>query len=173
MWQKKKVISGMVALVLLAGPLSGIEAEAEVLELDSLARLFEPVSFDHDIHVNMVGENCARCHHHTLGTGEVKGRCASCHQKSEGIKVVACSDCHPAARFDQEYLKEIEEDHTRFHSDKPGLKAAYHLGCRGCHQEWGAPAGCQDCHALTETGEDYYLAGEYAPVTHEEEKVSE
>ena len=30
--------------------------------------------------------------------------------------------------------------------DKPGLKAAYHRQCMGCHEQMDLKVGCEDCH---------------------------
>jgi hypothetical protein len=163
MWRRKGLLTGMAALAFLVmAPVEG-GAQSEMVELDSLAKLYEPVSFGHDMHVEMVEGDCASCHHHTLGTGQVDPACARCHQNSGAADAVACRDCHPAERFGAEYLREMEKDVTLFHRDKPGLKAAYHLKCLGCHREAGGPTGCQDCHALTDKGEAFYRTGKYAP----------
>jgi hypothetical protein len=164
MWQRKKMVTGMAAaLAFLAVPLAGGAAEPETMELNSLARLYTPVSFDHSMHVEVVEGDCARCHHHTLGTGKVNGTCGRCHEASGMAQAIACRDCHAAERFGAEYLREMEQEKTRYHLDKPGLKAAYHMNCMGCHREFGGPTGCQDCHALTESGEAFYRTGKHAP----------
>jgi hypothetical protein len=165
MWQRKRLVTGMTVLAFLAVPLAQSAAEPEMMELGSMARLYEPVMFDHDMHMEVVEGDCARCHHHTLGEGKVEGTCARCHAQSGATEAVACRDCHAAERFGAAYLKELASDHNRFHLDKPGLKAAYHLNCMGCHQESGAPTGCQDCHAPTEAGEAFYRTGKFAPAS--------
>ena len=167
MGNKKKVVTGLAAALACVGVpfVQGAAADPGSMELDALAKLYEPVSFDHDMHVALVEDDCARCHHHTLAMGNVNGTCARCHADSGMAEAIACRDCHAANRFGAEYLRELESDKNRFHLDKPGLKAAYHLNCLGCHREWGAPTGCQDCHALTEEGEAFYRTGEQAPAS--------
>ena len=56
-----------------------------------------------------------------------------------------------------------EKDPNTYHTGKPGLKAAYHLNCLGCHEKNGGPTGCTDCHTRTVEGDKFYRAGEYAP----------
>jgi hypothetical protein len=64
---------------------------------------------------------CDGCHHHTPA----------------GTRPPPCRSCHSEAA-----------DATR---DKPGLKAAYHRQCMGCHIDMGVEKqGCTDCHAARE-----------------------
>jgi hypothetical protein len=164
MWQRKRLVTGAMVLAFMAVPPAQSLAEPEMMELGSMARLFGSVSFDHAMHIEMAEGDCAQCHHHTLGEGKVEGTCAKCHDQSRPAEVIACRDCHAVERFAPAYLKELADDHNRFHLDKPGLKAAYHLNCMGCHQQMGAPTGCRDCHAPTEEGEAFYRSGKFAPV---------
>jgi hypothetical protein len=46
----------------------------------------------------------------------------------------------------------------QFHTDTPGLKAAYHWNCVNCHEDMGGPTECQDCHARTPEGDAFYRA---------------
>lgn len=130
--------------------------------LDSLAELYDGVAFDHAMHKDLV-QDCAACHHHTTGTAVTDEACAGCHGTSKGTEVVACRECHPAQPFSAEYLAEKEQDIRRYHTDKPGLKAAYHLNCLGCHTEAGGPTGCEDCHSRNAAGEAFYRSGTFAP----------
>ncbi len=59
---------------------------------------------------------CAGCHHHSPA-GETPPPCRSCHSRE-------------ADALD----------------DKPGLRAAYHRQCIGCHEEMALGVGCEDCH---------------------------
>ena len=136
----------------------------DTVELGSLAQYYEPVEFDHAMHVGLVDENeCAICHHHTLGTPVVDPICIRCHASSGETDFVACRDCHPAKRFSAEYLAELEHDINLFHVEKPGLQGAFHQNCMGCHEENDAPVGCQDCHVRTENGDKFFYAGKFAP----------
>ena len=65
--------------------------------------------------------------------------CTDCHHNS-GDEIHACKDCHG----------------TPFNPDdmtKPGLKAAVHERCQGCHTEiFGGPDGCKLCHTQESVG---------------------
>jgi len=161
-----KILTGILAaLVLSFGPAGKGEAMEgpESVELDSLAQYYEPVIFDHAMHAELTGEDCSICHHHTLGTGTSDAKCAKCHANSGEADGVACRDCHSRERFAASYLNEIKNDPSLFHTDKPGLKGAYHNGCIGCHEEQGGPVGCQDCHGRTREGDEFFHAGPFAP----------
>ncbi len=59
--------------------------------------------------------------------------CAGCHHNTPaGERPPACSACHTA-----------EAHPTR---DQPGLLAAYHRQCIGCHQQMGLETNCTVCH---------------------------
>ena len=135
----------------------------ESVTLDSLAKLYEPVEFDHSMHVDATDGDCTRCHHHTIDGTTDNPKCTPCHRQSEPSKKVACKDCHSAERFSAQYIREIEKETFLFHIDKPGLKGAYHLNCLWCHKENDAPTGCQDCHPRTDAGDAFFHSGKYAP----------
>ncbi|MDA3902824.1 MAG: cytochrome c3 family protein [Desulfuromusa sp.] len=131
------------------------------VEIDVLANLYEAVVFDHAMHVDLT-EGCADCHHHTTGTPVLNEYCAKCHDGKEEMDWVSCQDCHSAGPVSAENLNNPKTDFI-YHNDKPNLKAAYHLNCIGCHQEVGGPTGCEDCHAKTEAGDEFYRSGEFTP----------
>ncbi len=66
--------------------------------------------------------------------GNVEAMCAGCHHHSPpGTRPPQCRACHT-----------LSAHATR---DMPGLKAAYHRQCIGCHQRMGIDKqGCTDCH---------------------------
>lgn len=163
----KKILQAAWALglgALLLAPASGLTMSAEdapeTVEIDSLAKLYGSVEFDHAMHTEMA--KCSDCHHHTTGTGPASPTCARCHEGSEEGETVSCQECHMAEPFIRKNLKKMENPEL-FHIDKPGLKGAYHLNCLGCHQEVSGPTGCQDCHKMTEDGDKMFNAGKYAP----------
>jgi hypothetical protein len=166
MSRKKKIMCGVFILLLflcLCGGESGAEGP-DTVELGSIAQYYEPVQFDHQMHVGLIESNeCAICHHHTLGTPVLDPICLRCHAGSGETDSVACRDCHPAKRFDASYLALLEEDIHLFHVEKPGLQGAFHQSCLECHKENGAPTGCQDCHARTAEGDKFFYSGKYAP----------
>jgi hypothetical protein len=161
---KRRKIIGVMAAMALTIPLPGgaYGMGPDTVELGSLANHYEPVSFDHAMHVELA-EDCSTCHHHTTGTPPLNPDCLRCHARSGEGEAVACKDCHPADRFGTEYMARLASDPGIYHVGKPGLKGAYHQNCLGCHTEMGAPAGCQDCHARTEAGDAFFYSGNYAP----------
>lgn len=163
---KRKTLLRVAAMLVLCGGLSPALADGpDVVELDSLANLYEPVSFDHAMHVELTDSDCAECHHHTTGTQPTDPVCLKCHRDSREAEVVACRDCHAEKRFSAEYLTKIEADAQLYHEEKPGLKGAYHQNCLECHERVGAPTGCQDCHPRNEQGDAFFRAGKFAPET--------
>lgn len=133
----------------------------DLVELNSLSQLYDGVTFDHTLHLD-VGADCSACHHHTTGTGVEDERCAKCHDNSGAMDVVACRDCHLAEPFSAAAIHGAASDDL-YHIDKPGLKGALHLSCTGCHQEMDGPVGCQDCHERNDSGDAFFNSGSYAP----------
>ena len=161
---KRGKIIGLAAILAMTTPLLlSMPVSSEVMELSSLSNLYEGVSFDHDMHIEAVEENCSACHHHTAGTPPDNPNCIPCHQNSGEAESPLCSDCHVAEPFSAANLEKSYSNPHLHHRVKPGLKAVYHLNCLGCHQETGGPVGCQDCHTMTDKGEKFYNTGHYAP----------
>ncbi len=110
------------------------EAFPEQIEIKSLARRYRPSKFPHRkiVAALAAGSNrskLARRFHGPDGT-----LCAGCHHQSpRGATPPPCSSCHgPKAATDR---------------DQPGLTAAYHRQCIGCHKSMGInKTGCTDCH---------------------------
>lgn len=154
-----QILCGLL-MILLTG-LTGGRAIAgdfpDQVVLDSIADLYAGVDFDHEMHTEL-GEDCAVCHHHTTGTGSQDERCMNCHADSPATSDVACVDCHLADPFSAEQINREAQDRYQYHVDKPGLKAAYHWSCVGCHEAIGGPVGCQDCHARTAAGDAFFHA---------------
>jgi hypothetical protein len=135
------ILTGM--LIFFAHFVSAAES-TEIIELDSLGNIYEPVLFDHAMHMDIA--SCASCHHHTTGTDmpQEDTKCFTCHKQNCTSCSVACSDCHTASSV--RIIKELQTTNL-FHRNPTGLKRAYHLKCLGCHKEMGAASGCDDCHA--------------------------
>lgn len=129
----------------------------EQVSINTMSVLFDGVEFDHAMHTEL-GEDCSVCHHHTTGTGTSDERCVSCHANSEEVATVGCRDCHTADPFSAEHINRRSQEIFQFHIDVPGLKAAYHWNCLGCHEKMDGPTGCQDCHARTPAGDAFYHA---------------
>jgi len=115
----------------------------DILELDELGDIYEPVIFDHAMHVDMT--SCADCHHHTTGLPDENKRCLPCHRESDTADDITCTGCHPHYPGTAEKMRTLREMGL-FHIDKTGLKRAYHLKCLGCHKEMDVPSDCEDCH---------------------------
>lgn len=161
---EQRLIVPLVFIMVLLCAMSGFAMDdfPEEIELGVLANLYDPVMFDHAMHVD-VAEDCSVCHHHTTGSAPVNSYCLKCHPGGSDMDMVACQDCHASPAADQSALRMSAE--YVFHDDQPNLKAAYHLNCLGCHREVGGPVGCEDCHAKTEAGNRFYHSGEFAPAT--------
>lgn len=148
----------MMALALIAtGSTAQVFAMPDQVSLDTMVKLFEGVEFNHAMHTEL-GEDCSGCHHHTTGTGTTKEQCVRCHADSKEVASVGCRDCHVADPFSAEHLAIKARDRYQFHLDTPGLKAAYHWNCVGCHEKMGGPIDCQDCHTRTPQGDAFYRA---------------
>jgi len=82
--------------------------------------LYGPVRFMHNKHMEVV-KDCVSCHHY-------------CPEGKNVSETVRCSACHQDA-----FNRDIPL--------RPGLKAAYHLRCLGCHkEEKKGPVDCTGCH---------------------------
>jgi len=132
----------------------------ETVSIDIMSKLYGPVEFNHEMHADYA--SCQECHHHTTGDIVKDPNCARCHHNHDENDVVSCSECHAADRFNEKYLKTLE-DPKLYHIDKPGLKGAYHLNCIQCHEITSGPTGCVECHAMTEAGEKMFNTGQFAP----------
>ena len=89
----------------------------DVVTLNELENDYEPVIFEHRRHAQMsaMGNECSNCHHY-----------------SEGGRITACKECHPAGAAET--------------MQQPGLKGAYHRQCMGCHDTWSGASDCDMCH---------------------------
>lgn len=153
---KQILITLMTVLAAMTTSSLALAAEMpEQVSIDSMGVLFEGVEFDHAMHTEL-GEDCSACHHHTTGTGTTDERCIRCHADSAEVATVSCRGCHLVDPFSAENINKEALDRYQFHIDTPGLKAAYHWNCLGCHEEMGGPIDCQDCHARTPQGDAFY-----------------
>ena len=82
-----------------------------------------PSVFVHDEHNEIAGiDDCTVCHH-VYEDGELV--------EDESSEDQSCSDCHSLEGGD----------------GQPSLMKAYHLNCKGCHQDEGkGPILCGECH---------------------------
>lgn len=145
----------ILLIVLLTAPVSRAQTNApDIVELDQLTDLYEPVVFDHDMHAELYP--CYRCHHHTTPAGTEDEFCGPCHVQPVILQSIGCVNCH-AARLS---ASEKTAPKGQYHIDTPSLKGAMHLLCLNCHTDEGAPADCRDCHEFTERGRQLFRVHE-------------
>ncbi len=156
------ILSGVLSI----NQAAALEAEdaPDTVAISTLADLYEPVEFDHSMHVDLA--ECVECHHHTTGQQPAQDECLKCHANSKETDSISCADCHTAKRFYPEDLQHRDTD--IYHIDKPGLKGAYHLNCVGCHSENDGPIGCEDCHAMNEKGKHRFRTSIIPPTNGKE-----
>jgi len=158
MYHARNLLYGVLVTMLLGLAPCGLNAGSmpDSVELDSLVDLYDKVTFDHSKHVMLV-ENCSECHHHTTGTSVTDRNCARCHRNSGVSAIVACKGCHKAKPFSASSMRHVSK--AAYHTDRLGLKGAYHQGCTGCHEKMGGPTGCQDCHVRKTRGDAFFSTG--------------
>lgn len=132
--------------------------------LDSIKEYYEAVEFDHALHIEFAANDCAKCHHHTIGTPSTgTGNCILCHKKETTTKIIACRGCHLSDPYSPEGRKVNAERGEVYHKDKPSLKGAYHQFCISCHEEVDGPFTCNGCHERTDKGDAFFYSGKHAP----------
>lgn len=87
------------------------------VNLNELEYEYYEVIFNHRLHAEM---------------SAMSGECGDCHHFSNGRKMGACKECHPAGD-----VKDMRV---------PSLKAAYHRQCMNCHSDWSGVTSCEMCH---------------------------
>lgn len=124
--KKALVISVAIAFIATAlTVMTGFSQEDVTNVRDSAfgVRMRTAVSFSHDEHNEKAGiEDCSECHH-VYDENGVKSEDETSEDKE-------CSECHLTGG-----------------KDRMDLMRAYHLNCRGCHEERKAgPVMCGECH---------------------------
>ena len=99
-------------------------AGPEIMVLDEMEKVYDPVYFDHDKHAQM---------------SEMSGGCENCHH------FVPPSSGHPAC-------KECHTPEAQARKIQPGLKAAYHRTAWIATREWDTETHCEFCHRKKEGG---------------------
>ncbi len=106
-----------------------LEEGPEVVVIDQLSKLYEPVVFAHRLHAQM---------------SAMTGGCENCHHYSEQSGTIPpCRDCHDPAPAAMDLRQ-------------PSLKGAYHRQCINCHLDWSHDNACEFCHA--ESGANHVTA---------------
>jgi predicted CXXCH cytochrome family protein len=122
----------------------------DVVILDDLQKLYQPVPFSHKEHAQMaeMWNGCQTCHHRTPEQGQNHDAAAPAHLKgaarpdqAQSNTVPACRSCHPIAGAEPD-----DDDDDKIAIDMPGLKGAYHRQCLNCHREWTGANQCVACH---------------------------
>jgi len=107
----------------------------ERVTIDILARDYAPSVMPHGRHVRKLRDLAGKSRLAVRFHGGVGALCAGCHHHAKpGTRPAPCSACHTRRGHP-----------TR---DRPGLGAAFHRQCIGCHQKMGLDSwlGCQSCH---------------------------
>jgi hypothetical protein len=112
------------------------DAVPEMVTIGILSKDYEPAVMPHRKIVEKLRQHIANSSMATYFHGHEDVVCQGCHHHSPiGATTPLCENCH-GVEFDQ--------------SDplKPGLRAAYHLQCLGCHEamELKEPKDCAGCH---------------------------
>jgi hypothetical protein len=154
---KAVIAAAVLILAGLLAPGHGLAVDRmdapETVTINALAELYQPVEFSHVRHARLA--RCKDCHHHTTGQQDMDPNCIRCHAQSPENTKVGCQDCHSKKQFYPEQVT-ARDNPNLYHIDKPGLKGAYHLNCVPCHVKKNAPSGCEGCHALTESGKQFF-----------------
>lgn len=102
-----------------------------------LSREYEPAFMPHGKIVDKLSEHIANSKIATYFHGHEDVVCQGCHHHGAiGERPALCENCH-GRPFDER------------NPHKPGLFAAYHRQCLGCHESMGIgePSDCARCHA--------------------------
>lgn len=108
----------------------------EMVVIKALAKEFAPSKMPHGRIVARLFRESNRSKLARQFHGRTETLCAGCHHRTPaGRRSPPCASCHGRT------------DHAT--RDQPGLKAAYHRQCMGCHQRMGLTKlmGCHSCHA--------------------------
>lgn len=155
------------ALILSVFLFFGLCFAQETLVLEKLSKLYPPLTFTHEKHMEIAEGDCKRCHHfsgdktppcsacHTKEAGKVAvplreayhGLCIKCHKEMGGP--ATCKQCHglPIKKYETitiSILSKLYEPVTFPH--------AKHIDavkeCKVCHHmEEGKTYACSSCHA--------------------------
>jgi hypothetical protein len=124
--RRRSLVILVIAIIpfLLTLPAFGQE-DMVVVEGDSFENQRRPAAvFRHDDHNEAAEiEECNECHH-VYENGE--------RVADESSEDQRCAECHTEKALD----------------NQPGLRKAFHLNCKGCHQsKKQGPVMCGECHA--------------------------
>ena len=124
MMKKNYIFFSILFAIFLIAPAHAQE-DMVVVEGDSFEDQRRPAAvFRHDDHNESAEiEECSECHH-VYENGE--------RVADESSEDQRCAECHTEKALD----------------NQPGLRKAFHLNCKGCHQsKKQGPVMCGECHA--------------------------
>ena len=112
----------------------------DVVMLDELASVYDPVPFDHKTHAAMaeMWQGCETCHHRTpvaetAAATQPGGFVSHARTQANAVNIPACKECH-------------QTDVVTADIRMPNLKGAYHRQCLNCHRDWTNENACSACH---------------------------
>jgi hypothetical protein len=135
-----KLLAIILATVTTAATIVLAQPAPDVVMLDELVAVYEPVPFDHKTHAAMaeMWQGCETCHHRTptvatAAASQPAGLVSRAKTQANAANMPACKECHDVAN-------------QRADIRMPNLKGAYHRQCLNCHREWANENGCSACH---------------------------
>ncbi len=114
----------------------------ETVTLQRLSEQYEAVQFPHRQIINALMDRMKESRLSGFFHDEKEAICQGCHHHSPASdKPPQCANCHG---------KQWDEKNP----SSPGILAAYHLQCLGCHKKMKIekPAECIECHELKKSG---------------------
>jgi hypothetical protein len=138
------ILAGVLGMV----PTSAYAQPApDVVMLDELVSVYEPVPFNHKAHASMaeMWRGCETCHHRTpavaltVAASQPAGLMSRARTQANATNVPGCKECHEVGQVKTDIRV-------------PNLKGAYHRQCLNCHRDWAGENGCAACHRERRTG---------------------
>jgi hypothetical protein len=141
-----KGVGIILAIVIGAAALAFAQPPPDVVMLDEIVSVYEPVPFDHKTHAAMADmwQGCETCHHRTptvatTSATQPAGLVSHAKTQANAANMPACRDCHAIGT-------------TTADMRIPNLKGAYHRQCLNCHREWANENACSACHRERKNG---------------------
>lgn len=137
----------------------------ETILIDKIAKLYPPLKFTHEKHMEIAEGDCKKCHHfsgdktppcsacHAEGKIAVNlkeayhGLCIKCHKEMAGP--VSCKDCHgsPTKKFETLALSSISKLYEPVNFSH-GRHISFTKDCKDCHHKGEEKTySCSFCHS--------------------------
>ena len=114
---------------------------------------YAPTRFAHRQHDRYVAGNCLVCHHRGLRQGpedRIGTDLMAMHREEDTFGAGGCDECHESDRSDMNIQRccvcHLAPNQPDF-PGRPGLKAAFHRQCLGCHESANTPNASTECTA--------------------------